>query len=82
MNVARPLAKRPGEVLEDGRRWSFGEPEFSSAIAMMTVTPSELDVMELGMRAARSYAEAWTDDVQRRAIRECRMLHPVEWVAS
>lgn len=78
MKTVRPLARRAHEELADGRRWSFGEPEFSTAISLVHVTPSELDVLELGMRSARSYAEEFTHDLQSRMYREARMVHPVE----
>lgn len=74
-----PRPQRPSESIEDGRRWSFGRHEFSTAIWMMTVMPAEIDVLELGCRPAVAYCEEFTEKVQRDAIRSGRLLHPVEY---
>lgn len=86
MKTALPIAqalqkrtRRPSESLEDGRRWAFGNHEFASACWLMVITPSEVDVIELGQRTAVAYCDEFAQKVQEGATREARLLHPVEY---
>ena len=77
--VAQALPKRPSEAVEDGRRWSSGLAEFATSIQMVVVHPSEIDVMELGVRAAVAYCDEWAKARDDWMYREMRMLHPLEY---
>lgn len=75
--LARQRRNRPSESLEDGRRWSDG-PEFATGFRMATVIPSEMDVMEVGVRVARCHAQkaaAWWEERQYQVM---HVLHPAE----
>lgn len=77
--TAQARRHRPSEALEDGRRWSWpGGPEFATFIEIVRVEPSELDVVEIGMRAAVRYADEIVDRLQAQAYQAYTVLHPCE----
>jgi len=70
---------RPSEEVRDGRRWSFGKPDFVPFITIVGhVLPSELDYVELGQRVALVHAEAVVSAVEFWHGSEFRVLHPAE----
>lgn len=73
------VVHRPSESIADGRRWSFGRHEFSTFITVMgVVIPSELDLVELGVRPAMAFTEQVANSVRHWYGDQFRVLHPAE----
>lgn len=63
----------------DYRTWFRHEPCFASAITFMTISVSELDVFELGVRASVAYCQQVADQINDQMRNHVRLLHPVEY---
>lgn len=63
----------------DGRTWFKGQPEFVPIIKWVTLSASELDLLELGPRPSVAYCKQLADSIYEETPRHARMLHPVEW---
>ena len=61
----------------DGRTWSDG-PEFATFVAFTVIAASELDLIEIGRRAAVAYCQDVADWVKDSTPTHARYLHPVE----
>lgn len=62
----------------DSRRWHKKESEFALAACLVIISPSELDVMELGLRAAVAYCKQVAREWEQEWNRDVRVLHPAE----
>lgn len=63
----------------DSRTWFKHQPCFASVITFMTISASELDVIELGVRAAVAYCQQVADQIKDQMSDHVRILHPVEY---
>lgn len=63
----------------DHRSWFKHEPLFASAITFITISPSELDVVELGVRPSVAFCQYVADQINDQMSNHVRILHPVEY---